>query len=164
MKRFIFLFILAIVMVGAQAQPDMPVGPDMPNRHMRHGRHPSRPPFDPAKFEKDLEQFIATEAALTPSESAKFFSLYSEMRKKQRAFFCDMQRNRYVDTSDDKACERAIKEMDQRDLDLKLLQREYHEKFMMILSPSKVMKVLRAEEKFHRQMFRKAARRDAKAK
>ena len=73
-----------------------------------------------------------------------------------------MQRNRFVDTSDNKACERAIREADQRDLDLKLLQREYHEKFMVILSPAKAMKVIRAEEKFHRQIFRKVAGRDAK--
>lgn len=164
MKRIIFLFILTIVMAAAQAQPPMPENPDMPTRPMRHGHgaRPPHPPFDPVKFEKELEQFIVTEAALTPSESAKFFPVYREMRKKQIAYFGNMQRNRFVDTSDNKACERAIREADQRDLDLKLLQREYHEKFMVILSPAKAMKVIRAEEKFHRQIFRKAARRDAK--
>ena len=162
MKRIIFLFILTIVMAAAQAQAPMPEGPDMPARPMRHEQRHNRPPFDPVKFEKELEQFIVTEAALTPSESAKFFPVYREMRKKQIAYFGNMQRNRFVDTSDNKACERAIREADQRDLDLKLLQREYHEKFMVILSPAKAMKVIRAEEKFHRQIFRKAARRDAK--
>ena len=150
MKRIIFLFILTIVMAAAQAQPPMPEGPDMPDRHMRHGQRHHRPPFDPAKFEKELEQ------------SAKFFPVFREMRKKLMSYFSDMQRNRFVDTSDNKACERAIREADQRDLDLKLLQREYHEKFMVILSPAKAMKVIRAEEKFHRQIFKKAARRDAK--
>ena len=162
MKRIIFLFILTIVMAAAQAQPPMPEGPDMPNRQMRHGQRHHRPPFDPSKFEKELEQFIVTEAALTPSESAKFFPVFREMRKKQMSYFSEMQRNRFVDTSDNKACERAIREADQRDLDLKLLQREYHEKFMVILSPAKAMKVIRAEEKFHRQIFKKAARRDAR--
>ena len=70
MKRIIFLFILTIVMAAAQAHPPMPEGPDMPNRQMRHGQRHHRPPFDPAKFEKELEQFIVTEAALTPSASA----------------------------------------------------------------------------------------------
>ena len=96
MKRIIFLFILTIVMAAAQAQPPMPEGPDMPNRQMRHGQRHHRPPFDPAKFEKELEQFIVTEAALTPSESAKFFPVYREMRKKIMSYFSDMQRNRFV--------------------------------------------------------------------
>ena len=89
MKRIIFLFILTIVMAAAQAQPPMPEGPDMPNRHMRHGQRHHRPPFDPAKFEKELEQFIVTEAALTPSESAKFFPVFREMRKKLMSYFSD---------------------------------------------------------------------------
>ena len=46
-------------------------------------------PFDPAKFQADLEQFITMEAALTPQEAADFFPLYREMRKKQMVFFDD---------------------------------------------------------------------------
>ena len=44
-------------------------------------------PFDPAKFQADLEQFITVEACLTPSEAAAFFPLYREMTRKQRALY-----------------------------------------------------------------------------
>lgn len=124
------------------------------------GPHGPRPPFDPQKFEKELEQFIVAEAGLTPAESARFFPVYEEMRRKQMAFFSDMQKDRFADTSNDKECKRIIREADKRDLDLKMLQSEYHERFMQVLSPSKALKVIRAEEKFHRKIFKNAARRD----
>lgn len=41
---------------------------------------------------------------------------------------------------------------------MKELQQKYHRKFMKILSPSKVYMVIRAEEKFHRQLFHRGKR------
>lgn len=34
---------------------------------------PQPPRFNPAKFEADMEQFITTEAGLTPMEASRFF-------------------------------------------------------------------------------------------
>lgn len=110
--------------------------------------------FDPAKFEADLEHFVAVEARLTPKESACFFPIYREMRKKQMAYFCQDKFFRHIDTSDDKACAEAISRHDENDIAMKKLQQEYHCKFMKVLSPSKVYLVIRAEEKFHRQLFK----------
>lgn len=112
--------------------------------------------FDPAQFEADLEQFVATEARLTPTESATFFPLYREMRKKQMAYFGYHRRWHIVDESDDKACAEAIRRMDSNDLEIKRLQQLYHEKFLHILPASKVFRIIKAEEKFHRQQFKRA--------
>ena len=111
--------------------------------------------FDPAQFEADLEQFVTTEARLTPVESAEFFPLYREMRKKQMAYFCDHRRWHYVDEADDKACADAIRRLDNNDLEIKRLQQAYHEKFLRILPASKVYRIIKAEEKFHRQQFKR---------
>lgn len=111
--------------------------------------------FDPAQFEADLEQFVTTEARLTPAESAEFFPLYREMRKKQMAYFCDHRRWHYVDEADDKACADAIRRIDNNDLEIKRLQQAYHEKFLRILPASKVYRIIKAEEKFHRQQFKR---------
>ena len=112
--------------------------------------------FDPVQFEADLEQFVATEARLTPTESATFFPLYREMRKKQMAYFGYHRRWHIVDESDDKACAEAIRRMDSNDLEIKRLQQLYHEKFLHILPASKVFRIIKAEEKFHRQQFKRA--------
>ena len=97
--------------------------------------------FDPVQFEADLEQFVATEARLTPTESATFFPLYREMRKKQMAYFGYHRRWHIVDSND---------------LEIKRLQQLYHEKFLHILPASKVFRIIKAEEKFHRQQFKRA--------
>lgn len=132
-KKYIFLVIVTLSSILASAQ-----------EHKK---------FDPAKFEADLEQFITTEAALTPKEAENFFPLYREMRNKQFAYMGEERRLRHIDTSDDKACAEAIRRRDANDLDIKKLQQTYHNRFMRVLSPSKVFRVLRAEDKFHRQLF-----------
>lgn len=114
--------------------------------------------FDPAKFDAEMEQFITTEAALTPQEAASFFPLFREMLKKQRMYFGQMRRFYHIDTNDEKACREAVLEHDRLDMEMKQLQQDYHQKFMRVLPPSKVYKVLRAENKFHRQMFKRAAK------
>lgn len=121
-------------------------------------QHPGRK-FNPAKFDAEMEQFITTEAALTPQEASAFFPIYREMLKKQRAFFEQMRRFRHVDTNDEKACKDAVLEKDRLDMEIKQLQQDYHQRFMRLLPANKVFRILRAEDKFHRQMFKRAANR-----
>lgn len=112
--------------------------------------------FDPVKFEVDLEKFIASEVELTTAEASAFFPVYREMRKKQLAHFKEERCFRKVDTKDEKACAEAIRKRDKNEVELKVLQKNYHERFLTILPATKVFKILKAERKFHRQCFRKA--------
>ena len=65
--------------------------------------------FSPEKFQAEMEQFIAKEAGLTADESAKFFPVYHEMQKKQRALFGRQQQLGRQKPSDEKGCEKAGK-------------------------------------------------------
>ena len=112
--------------------------------------------FDPERFQRELEQFIATQACLSPAESAEFFPVYREMRNKQWAYFANERRLRHIDTSDDKACAEAIRKRDAGDLELKRIQQAYHEKFMTILPASKVYLIIKAEDNFHRRLFKQS--------
>jgi hypothetical protein len=120
-----------------------------------NGQHRKRPPFNPAKFEADLEQFITVNACLSPSQAASFFPVYRQMMKKQRALFDEMRRLRMINPKDNEACEEAIRKQDELDIQIKQLQQEYHGRFLMILPANKVLSIIKAEEKFHRQIFRK---------
>ena len=120
-----------------------------------NGQHKKRPPFDPAKFEADLEQFITVNACLSPSQAASFFPVYRQMMKKQRALFDEMRRLRMINPKDNEACEEAIRKQDELDIQIKQLQQEYHGRFLMMLPANKVLAIIKAEEKFHRQIFRK---------
>ena len=99
---------------------------------------PQPPRFNPAKFEADMEQFITTEVGLTPMEASRFFPLFREMQNKQRALFGKMRFYAHTDTSNDAASLKTINK---------------------VLSPGKVLAVIKAEEKFHRQAFKRMARR-----
>ena len=120
-----------------------------------NGQHKKRPPFNPAKFEADLEQFITVNACLSPSQAASFFPVYRQMMKKQRALFDVMRRLRMINPKDNEACEEAIRKQDELDIQIKQLQQEYHGRFLMMLPANKVLSIIKAEEKFHRQIFKK---------
>ncbi len=110
--------------------------------------------FNPARFEADLEKFITTEAHLTQSEAAKFLPLYREMRQKQMAYFKkDRDLFRNIKSTDNKACENVIKQHDAYEIAIKKIQSTYHGKFVKVLPPSKILQIMKAEDKFHRQLF-----------
>ena len=110
--------------------------------------------FSPEKFQADLEQHITTEAGLTEEEAAKFFPLYREMQKKQRAIYNQM-RELFKAPNDEASSKRAIQRRDQLEIELRRIQQTYHNKFLKVLSASKVYKSIIAEDRFHRRAFRK---------
>lgn len=114
--------------------------------------------FNPIQFERELENYIEQTVRLSPSESAKFFPLYEEMRAKQRVYFQRDKKTRYVNPNDSKACERAVRQHDENELQLKRIQQTYHNKFLKILPANKVYQIIKAEKEFHKKKFRRAVR------
>ena len=111
------------------------------------------PKFDPNRYNAELQQYITREAALSPQEAAKFFPLYREMQQKQRILFQQVHRYKRIKPTDEKSCRENIEKCDELDVQIKELQQLYHNKFLKILPASKVYDILKAEDKFHRQMF-----------
>ena len=109
--------------------------------------------FSPEKFQADLEQFITNEAGFTTEEAAKFFPLYREMQKKQRVVYNKM-RELFKVPSDEASSKRAIQRRDQYEIELRSIQQTYHNKFLKVVSATKVYKSIIAEDKFHRHAFR----------
>ena len=116
-------------------------------------------PFDAKRFEAELDQFVAIEAGLTPTEASQFFPLYREMRRKQRGLMGVDRVYKHIDFNDNKQCLEAITMKDKADVKIKEIQMEYHKKFLKILPASKVLATIKAEDKFHRQAFDRALRR-----
>lgn len=110
--------------------------------------------FSPERFQQQLEEAITKEASLTPQEAAAFFPVYREMQEKQRAVFMRQRNVSRVKPADEQGCLKAIKEQDEIDLELKRIQQTYHLRFLETLPASRVYDILRAEEKFHRNMMR----------
>ncbi|GAY27613.1 MULTISPECIES: hypothetical protein [unclassified Prevotella] len=111
--------------------------------------------FSPEKFQADLEQFIIKEAGLTNKEAEKFFPLYDEMRKAQRAKFDRIRQLSRNNPTDDAACLNIIKQCDKLEIDLKRIQQSYHNKFLTVIPARKLLDVIKAENKFHRRSLKK---------
>lgn len=111
--------------------------------------------MDPDKFHQDMVSFVVKEAKLTQQEADAFVPVYKEMLDKQRNIF---EKMRAIDKSNpqtDSECREKIKQHDKLDIELKKQQQSYHTRMMSIISPCKLLKVMQAEDDFHRRMLRK---------
>lgn len=138
MKKIVLSLIILLIAVAVDAQEN------------------NKQKFSPEKFRAEMEQFITKDACLTKTEAAKFFALYKEMNKKQRVVFDKIRQIAKNKPADEAGCREAIKTRDKLDLELKQIQQTYHEKFLTVISASKLFDVIKAEEKFHRRMLKKS--------
>lgn len=127
-----------------------------------YAQEQNRKHFDPAKFEAELENFVTAEAKLSEQETAKFLPIYREMRKKQMENFGKRQQARQMDWNDEQACAEAIRQHDKNEIRQKVIQKTYHEKFLEVLTATKVIRIIRAEDKFHRQAMHRVTNRRQK--
>ncbi|MBQ9357274.1 MAG: hypothetical protein IJT98_08320 [Prevotella sp.] len=144
MKKILTIAAICLLSLTAAAQAQIPP------QQQRHGQQQ----FSPERFDADLQAFITSEAHLTPQEAAAFFPVYKEMQDKQREL---SNRQREISTTkpaDDEGCMNVIRESDEIDLEIKRIQQTYHNRFMEIVSPSKLYDILNAEKRFFRRMMR----------
>lgn len=110
--------------------------------------------FSPEKFEAELHDFIVNEAHLNSQEEAKFFPLYREMQQKQRTIFNQQRALSKQKPQSEEACRKAIQERNEKEIELKCIQQDYHKRFLELLPASKVWDILKAEERFHRRAMK----------
>ena len=115
--------------------------------------------FDNEKFKAELYQYLTNQASLTSQEAAAFFPLYEEMLVKQRALFVKKKKSCKTKPADEKGCRQLILNMDKLEIEMKEIQAQYHKKFLHVMPASKLYDVLKAEENFHRQAFKRVAHR-----
>lgn len=138
MKRIVVVLLFSVVFCVVNAQ----------NRQ----RH-----ITPERFQAELEQYITKKAGLTPVEASKFFPLYSEMLRKQRSIHDEIKTLKRIKPLTDSECKKNIMKRDEFEIEIKNIQKIYHEKFMQILPARKVYDIIKSEERFHRQIFKRAA-------
>ena len=106
--------------------------------------------------------FITEELSLTPEEAEKFWPVYNEMeQKREESTKKIMERFRKPEEQTEMTDEKALEMMDARfkqEKDLLELKTKYHQKFLDILSPVKVLKLYEAEDRFRRQLMDRMGR------
>lgn len=138
-KYFLTLMMLAVVMTtGAQ----------------------NKKKFSPQKFQADMEQFITEKAGLTQQEADKVFPLLRQMQEKQRAIYGRMHAMAKNKPADEAGCTEMVNDYDKMNIELKQLEKCYHQKMMKEVSASKVYEIIKAEYLFHRSWMRGGKRKN----
>jgi hypothetical protein len=140
MLRYLMIFMMVVSSFSA-------------NANVQGGRQQHR--FDPQKFENQLEQFVLQKMSLSQSESAAFIPIFREKRKEEVMIMENGRKSRRGRPATEKEWENVLKTYDNNEVKLKKIQQTYHEKMLKVIPASKIMKMIRAEEEFHREMFRK---------
>lgn len=139
MKHIILTLTLLVLATGLQAQQ----------------RHPK---FNPEEFNRRLEQYIIAEAHLTPAEAAAFFREYKEMNRQTRQLFNKQKKLKANKPATESACKKAIEDLDNNEIQMKQIQKRFHQRFVKLLGASKTYDVLNAEQRFFRKSMKRAAK------
>jgi hypothetical protein len=156
--KYILTFILALTM----ALPISACNEDTPQDERQEGQkeeQKEQKKFDPERYQRELEAYLCHEACLTKQEAQAIFPLFREMQQKQRAIYMKKKVFDKAALCDNKAAEAVILAYDERELAIKKLQQQYHKQFMKVIPATKVLKLIRAEERFNRNMMRHFSRR-----
>lgn len=109
------------------------------------------------RFRKDMEQFITQKAGLSPKQVAHFFPVYHEMKDKQKAIHDKIKKLKKSKPATEADYKKIIQDCDDLEIEMKNIQKKYHEKFLRVLPAKKLFDVIKAEDSFHKQAFKQAA-------
>lgn len=113
--------------------------------------------FDPNRIKAEAHSFITREAGLSGQEAARFFPVYDEMRGKQRGCFDKLRAIHSTRPASEREAREMIEKADALEIQLKTIEQRYHKEMLKVISATKLMQVLEAERRFHRQTFRQMA-------
>lgn len=143
-KRWLTMALLVCFTIGVVAQ------------NPAHGERK----FDPQKFQQMVEGQLTKDAELTMDEAKAFFPLYNEMREKQRAIGEQIHRLKKEQTADEKTCAEKVTRIKQLQVDMAKLEQDYYKRILKVIPAEKVLKVMKAEDDFHRKMVQGSRRRE----
>ena len=112
------------------------------------------PRFDPQRFEQMVEQTLTKAGELSPDEARTFFPLYKEMREKQRTMGREVHELKCSHPADAKACSATIAKIKRLQVEMAELEQSYYKRFLRVVSPEKLFRMMKAEDDFHRRMVR----------
>lgn len=139
MKQVLLTLSLLLLTTGIQAQQ---------HRHK----------FNPEEFDRQLEQFVTSEAHLTPTEATAFFREYKEMNRQMRHIFNKQKKLKAKKPATESACKKAIEDLDNNEIQMKQIQKRFHQRFVKLFGASKTFDILKAEQRFFRKSMRRAAK------
>ena len=137
MKRIIFLALTTLFTLNLCAQQNPEQG---------------KPRFDPKEFQQRMEEALTRQAELTPEEAKAFFPIYKEMKEKQRGIGVQIHELKKQCKSDEASYAATITKIKLLSVESAQLEQTYYRRLLEVVPASKVFKVMKAEDDFHRLM------------
>lgn len=137
MKRIAFVALMALFTMNLWAQQTQGAG---------------KPRFDPQEFQQRMEEALTRQAGLTADEAKAFFPIYQEMKDKQRAISVQIHQLKIQCQPDEAAYTTTITKIKQLLVESAQLEQNYYRRLLEVVPASKVFKVMKAEDDFHRRM------------
>ena len=109
------------------------------------------------RIKAESHSFMTKEAGLTAQEAARFFPIYDEMREKQRGYFDRLRAIHHSKPSSEHEASKMIEQADAYEIQLKQIEQRYHKEMLKVIPATKLLQVLGAERRFHRQTFKRMA-------
>ena len=111
------------------------------------------------EFEKSKQEFIVKEAGLTQEEADKFFPLNNELQRKKLDLHRKHQEEMKLTKESENISDEEYKQLIDENINLKMkeaeLDKEYSEKFNLMMPPQKLYKAHQAERAFMQEELRK---------
>lgn len=124
--------------------------------------------FSPEQFKEHLEKALTKQADLTSDEAKKVLPIFMEMKEQQRKMGKDLaklKKNEKDNNLSEAEYAKRIKQINELKEDLAEVEEKYYEKMMKAIPASKVWRIMKADDDFHRQMlshFNQAKGKDAR--
>lgn len=138
MKRFIIAITLSIFAL-------------LPTMAQQNGGE--RPRFNPEMFKARMESYIREKACLTQEEGNKIFPIYHEMHQKQMEVYQQMHGLKKQQNNKDDAA-KAVTEILNLKVKLSKIEQTYYTRMCKLVGGEKVLKIMHAEDSFHREMLK----------
>ena len=122
-----------------------------------HNGPKEKRPFSPEEFQARQRAFITERAALTTEEADAFFPLFFELQKKKFEIEHDVRkdaRKPQGEKMDEEECREFVYRMADTKIEIARLEREYTDKYLKVLKPCKLHKVIHAEGAFQRHLMK----------
>ena len=116
-----------------------------------------KPSFSHEEFKAKQRAFITEKAELTPQEAEAFFPLFFELQKKkfetEHSIRKEMRKPRGEKFTEEQ-CREFVYKMADTKIEISKLEREYIDKYLAVISASKLHKIQHAEGAFQRHLMK----------
>lgn len=161
MRKALTIFIISLFcLTGSMTANSVAQCPQTPPQNDRRDcrQHKEKDRRELDDFKRDLQAFIIREAGLTEKEARDFFPVYFEMKEKQRNL--EHQRGRAIRQAaegnmNERDCQRVLNEVTASDKKSQRIEAQYMERLKKIVGARKLIKVIDADRRFGRKVWKK---------